>query len=66
MIVTVGLCVGFLIYLEMALIALSFPLFFVFRRAGVMLPGFPRVEPDATHPETASVTGSLAWRRVRL
>ncbi|MEO7860671.1 MAG: FKBP-type peptidyl-prolyl cis-trans isomerase, partial [Nitrospirales bacterium] len=41
-------------------LSLSFPLFFVFHRAGFMLPGFPRVEPDATHPETASVTGSLA------
>ena len=36
----------------------SFPLFFVFHRAGFMLPGFPRVEPDATQPETASGTGS--------
>ena len=42
------------------LLILSFPLFFVFHRAGFMLPGFPRVEPDATPPETASGTGSLA------
>ena len=37
---------------------LSFPLFFVFHRAGFMLPGFSHVEPDANHPETASVTCS--------
>ena len=38
----------------------SFPLFFVFHRAGFMLPGFSHVEPDANHPETASVTCSPA------
>ena len=38
----------------------SFPLFFVFHRAGFMLPGFSHIEPDATPPETASVTGSPA------
>ena len=39
---------------------LSFPLFFVFHRAGFMLPGFSHIEPDANPPETATVTGSPA------
>ena len=44
---------------------LSFPLLFVFHRAGFMLPVFHIVEPSANHPETASVTCSPASRRSR-
>ena len=47
-------------FLMACAMTLSFPLFFVFHRAGFMLPGFSHIEPDATPPETASVTGSPA------